>query len=191
MWRSGSGAAVRRTRGCALGCDCFPGAKTVNGFRAALGRAGGGETGRTVGCVLLLAFATFRSPALSPSGFAARWDGRQAERGGKLDGTCCAGRRPGGTASLDARAASCGPPVGRRPARAPLRGAGFQPCFCSRFFPARLGKSCQNVPAHFDDFPPKAWRAVGLRVLRSGRAGPTSRGRAKLAFRCGCVGKMG
>ena len=25
---------------------------------------------------------------------------------------------------------------------------------------ARLGKSCQNVPAHFDDFPPKAWRAA-------------------------------
>ncbi len=27
-----------------------------------------------------------------------------------------------------------------------------------KFF-ARLGKSCQNVPAHFDDFPFKAWRA--------------------------------
>ena len=28
--------------------------------------------------------------------------------------------------------------------------------------PRALGKSCQNVPAHFDDFPPKAWRAIWL-----------------------------
>ncbi len=37
---------------------------------------------------------------------------------------------------------------------------------------ARLGKSCQNVPAHFDDFPPKAWRANALQegtALRPGR----------------------
>ncbi len=35
--------------------------------------------------------------------------------------------------------------------------------FTGRLYPrslsARLGKSCQNAPAHFDDFPPKAWRA--------------------------------
>ncbi|WP_300853270.1 hypothetical protein, partial [uncultured Rikenella sp.] len=31
---------------------------------------------------------------------------------------------------------------------------------------ARLGKSCQNAQAHFDDFPPKAGRAwFGLKVL--------------------------
>ncbi len=41
--RSESGAAVKRTRGGelgrALGCNCSSGAKTVAGFRAALGRA--------------------------------------------------------------------------------------------------------------------------------------------------------
>ena len=35
----------------------------------------------------------------------------------------CADGRPGGTATLDAQAACCGPPVGRRPARAALRAA--------------------------------------------------------------------
>ncbi len=34
----------------------------------------------------------------------------------------CADGRPGGTATLDARAACCGPPGGRRPARATLKG---------------------------------------------------------------------
>ncbi|WP_300728669.1 hypothetical protein, partial [uncultured Rikenella sp.] len=28
----------------------------------------------------------------------------------------------------------------------------------AQFFDARLGKSCQNVPAHFDDFP--IWAAA-------------------------------
>ena len=48
---------------------------------------------------------------------------------------------------------------------------------------ARLGKSCQNVPAHFDDFPCQAsarGRALCRLELRSGRAGPTSRGREML-----------
>ena len=41
VWRSDSGAAVRRTRGGelgrALGCACSSGTKTGYGFRAALG----------------------------------------------------------------------------------------------------------------------------------------------------------
>ncbi|WP_299458306.1 hypothetical protein, partial [uncultured Rikenella sp.] len=34
----------------------------------------------------------------------------------------------------------------------------------------RWRKSCQNAQVHFDDFPFKAWRAVGLRVLPFRRA---------------------
>ena len=52
-----------------------------------------------------------------------------------------------------------------------------------RALSARLGKSCQNAPAHFDDFLlRRGARLSHKRGLRSGRAGPTSRGRAKLRF---------
>ncbi len=47
-------------------------------------------------------------------------------------------------------------PIGGEPIRQELPRATFAE------FAARLGKSCQNVPAHFDDFPLKAWRAVEL-----------------------------
>ena len=56
------------------------------------------------------------------------------------------------------------------------RGAqiGFEASFPNPLF-ARLGKSCQNVPAHFDDFPFKAWRAslaTGGYCPYAGRAVP-------------------
>ena len=44
--------------------------------------------------------------------------------------------------------------------------------------PRAFGKSSQNVPAHFDDFPIKAWRAVELRAGRNwSRAGRAPRAR--------------
>ena len=55
--------------------------------------------------------------------------------------------------------------------------------FRAPFFVRAPGKSCQNVPAHFDDFPFKATargRALTRLKLASGRPGPTSRGREML-----------
>ena len=79
--RSASGAAVRRTRGGEsvgeLGCACSSGAKTGYGFRTALGRAWGRALGWNLVRERVARFV--ESPACSPSGFAARGSGRQAE----------------------------------------------------------------------------------------------------------------
>ncbi len=44
---------------------------------------------------------------------------------------------------------------------------------------ARLGKSCQNVPAHFDDFPPQGVARGYFEVIKAARRGANaSAGRA-------------
>ena len=122
--RSDSGAAVRRTRGGALYRDCSSGAKTVCGFRAALGRAGDGEAGRTVGRALFLAFAIHRiAGPVAQAAWRLRGNGRQAEWGGALGcglGEVVAGRSQRG---LKRAPPSCGPTPGVALARAALRAA--------------------------------------------------------------------
>ena len=65
--------------------------------------------------------------------------------------------RPGGTATLDAQAACCGPPGGRRPARAVLRTATTTPPFCE----VRAAASSPGIK----DAPPQARRPYGSQKL--------------------------
>ena len=69
----------------------------------------------------------------------------------------CADGRPGGTATLGAQAACCGPPEGRRPARAALRAAEARP---------KLRPTAQPQSAKFglSPIPPRAASPLGDRA---------------------------
>ncbi len=130
MWRSDSGAAVRRTRGSALGRERVarfaesPASERSERHRRAPGGAPEDERAEN---------------------WAVGWVGLKA------------GRRPGGAAIFDARAACCGPPEGE--ASGP-RGSSSRRVWALGLCPRAFGKSCQNAQVHFDDFPIKATERV-------------------------------
>ena len=94
------------------------------------------QAGATPGVGLQLCEARFRPRWLRPAPLKLPYWGRTTYS----FLTKWAGR-PGGTTTIDARAACCGPPVGRRPARATLQVAEAVPCSPPQFCQIRAARS--------------------------------------------------